>query len=188
VACLLEQVSHCRRPCTPRTDIGLKPVLSKKQETILFLFALSSLNTRQPPTSQIPVFPTSLPLGRQLHRAPNTIPLQVGESGASNASRLKEYRLLRGVILDTPSLFWWLTFIVGASHMHESLLVRDTLYLMQGISGKYVRFSSLKENEKNLVFSVDSVSQNLCNKTRSLTALPEDYNISLNTSPYTPSR
>jgi gamma-tubulin complex component 3 len=51
--------------------------------------------------------------------------------------------------------------------MHESLLVRDTLYLMQGISGKYVRFSSLKENEKNLIFVVDSVSQNLCNKTRS---------------------
>jgi gamma-tubulin complex component 3 len=45
--------------------------------------------------------------------------------------------------------------------MDESLLVRDTLYLMQGISGKYVRFSSLKEDEKNLAFGGDSVSWNL---------------------------
>lgn len=51
--------------------------------------------------------------------------------------------------------------------MNESLLVRDTLYLMQGISGKYVRFSSLKEDEKNLAFGGDSVSWNLYNNTRS---------------------
>lgn len=117
-----------------------QPVLSRKQESILFLFALSSLNTRQPPTIQIPVLTTSFPSRRQVQQqSPNNISSLIGEDGASSASRLKEYRLLKGV-----------------SHMNESLLVRDTLYLMQGISGKYVRFSSLKDDEKNLVFGGDS--------------------------------
>lgn len=76
----------------------------------------------------------------------------------SNASRLKEYRLLKGATSNNLSSSWVADIYQGVSHMDESLLVRDTLYLMQGISGKYVRFSSLKEDEKNLAFGGDSVS------------------------------
>jgi len=46
----------------------------------------------------------------------------------------------------------------GISYLNEKLLIRDTLYLMQGISGKYVKFSSLNEDDKRLDFPTNSVS------------------------------
>ncbi|KAH9482698.1 Gamma-tubulin complex component 3 [Psilocybe cubensis] len=61
------------------------------------------------------------------------------ETMYSTASRLREFRIQRGI-----------------SFLSEHLLVRDTLFLMQGISGKYVRFASSKDDEKTLVFSSDS--------------------------------
>lgn len=51
--------------------------------------------------------------------------------------------------------------LVGAQHMAESHLVRDTLYLMQGISGKYIKFAPSKEDVKTLVFTADVVSVSL---------------------------
>lgn len=55
-----------------------------------------------------------------------------------------------------------MSFIVlnglGRSHLPEHLLLRDTLYLLQGISGKYVRFASKGESDSNnLVFVDDTV-------------------------------
>lgn len=47
--------------------------------------------------------------------------------------------------------------MAGTFHLNESLLIRDTLYLMQGISGKYVRFASSSQQDKRLVFPSDSV-------------------------------
>lgn len=49
--------------------------------------------------------------------------------------------------------------ITGRPHLHEDLLLRDTLYLLQGISGKYIRLSVSDNPEQNkLVFVEDSVS------------------------------
>lgn len=47
----------------------------------------------------------------------------------------------------------------GRRHLPEHLLLRDTLYLLQGISGKYVHLS-LSDNgaQPKLVFVEDSVS------------------------------
>jgi gamma-tubulin complex component 3 len=50
-------------------------------------------------------------------------------------------------------------FITGRPHLLEHLLLRDTLYLLQGISGKYVRLSVSDDPEQNqLIFVEDSVS------------------------------
>lgn len=48
----------------------------------------------------------------------------------------------------------------GRPHIPEQLILRDTLYLLQGISGKYVQFSVSKDTEQNkeLVFAEDPVS------------------------------
>ncbi len=48
----------------------------------------------------------------------------------------------------------------GQPHIPEHLILRDTLYLLQGISGKYVQFSVTKDAEQNkeLIFAEDPVS------------------------------
>lgn len=48
----------------------------------------------------------------------------------------------------------------GRPHLAESLLLRDTLYVLQGISGKYVRLSENTESdeESKLIFVDDPVS------------------------------
>lgn len=76
----------------------------------------------------------------------------------SNASRLREFRIQKGSSsVFGLKLIILLNLSTGISYFSESLLVRDTLFLMQGISGKYVRFASSKDDEKTLVFSSDSV-------------------------------
>ena len=54
----------------------------------------------------------------------------------------------------------WLSACIGRPHIPEQLVLRDTLYLLQGISGKYVQFSVNKDTEQNkeLVFVDDPVS------------------------------
>lgn len=42
------------------------------------------------------------------------------------------------------------------SHLPESVLLRDALYLLQGISGKFVRFSLTKEEENRILFVEDA--------------------------------
>ena len=44
----------------------------------------------------------------------------------------------------------------GKPHLPEEALIRDALYILQGISGRYVRFVD-EGNEKQLVFSDDPV-------------------------------
>ena len=50
------------------------------------------------------------------------------------------------------------TAFIGVSHLPEPLLFRDALYLMQGISGKYVRFVLPDNGDKRIVFGNDHVS------------------------------
>jgi len=73
--------------------------------------------------------------------------------------------------------------------LNESLLVRDTLYLMQGISGKYVRFAISQASDKTLVFTSDPVY--ILSKNKSLLQMNvelslESSNIAFNASPCTP--
>jgi gamma-tubulin complex component 3 len=48
---------------------------------------------------------------------------------------------------------------IGKGHVTEHLLLRDTLYLLQGISGKYVKFSLEDEvySPNRLIFLEDQV-------------------------------
>jgi gamma-tubulin complex component 3 len=63
-------------------------------------------------------------------------------------------------LVDSAQLLLSDTYrFLGRPHLPEHLLLRDTLYLLQGISGKYVRFSIQDdpEQENKLVFMDDSV-------------------------------
>lgn len=48
---------------------------------------------------------------------------------------------------------------IGCPHIQEFSLLRDALYLLQGISGKHVRFATSKdgEAEMSLLFTEDTV-------------------------------
>ena len=79
---------------------------------------------------------------------------------------------------------------LGRPHLPENLLLRDTLYLLQGISGKYVRFSAQddSETENKLLFVEDSVRIRGNNKKEKTSPQPPEtcYFISnkgINTSP-----
>lgn len=48
---------------------------------------------------------------------------------------------------------------LGVPVLPEHLLLRDTLYLLQGISGKYVQFSRESEDKNSVIFVGDPVSQ-----------------------------
>lgn len=51
------------------------------------------------------------------------------------------------------------TASIGISHLPEPLLFRDALYLMQGISGKYVHFVLPDDGDKRIVFGNNLVSE-----------------------------
>jgi hypothetical protein len=56
-------------------------------------------------------------------------------------------------------------YIIGRPCLSESLILRDTLYLLQGISGKHVQFSNSQDNQNTLIFVDDAVrSHLLCNE------------------------
>jgi gamma-tubulin complex component 3 len=48
---------------------------------------------------------------------------------------------------------------IGSPHIQELALLRDALYLLQGISGKHVRFAKGKDGEveMSLVFTENAV-------------------------------
>ncbi|KAG1755711.1 gamma-tubulin complex, component 3 [Suillus lakei] len=116
-----------------------QPVLSRKPESLLFLYSLAS-SPRQP-ASILPTFPA--PHSRRATRkqkycvnialVPVCVPLSPAcETKCSSADE-------------------------GRHHLPEHLLLRDTLYLLQGISGKYVHLSlSDKDAQPKLVFVEDS--------------------------------
>ena len=77
--------------------------------------------------------------------------------GRSIADKLKEFRAVQGADL----------FVKCVSHsdarlgipvLPEHLLLRDTLYLLQGISGKCVQFSRESEDKNSVIFVGDPVS------------------------------
>ncbi|KAJ7904561.1 gamma-tubulin complex, component 3 [Mycena olivaceomarginata] len=118
-----------------------QPVLSRKHASILFLQSLASSSSR-PATVFLPTLAPPPP--SRISASPSPVDVHVSRlpRGKSKADILREYRLK-----------------IGRPHLSEHLLLRDTLYLLQGISGKYVRFSIQgddPEMENKLVFMDDS--------------------------------
>ncbi|KAI0036752.1 gamma-tubulin complex DGRIP91/SPC98 component [Vararia minispora EC-137] len=132
-----------------------QPVLSRKHDSLLFLYTLASSSLRTPST--VPSFLPSLAPASRARTTSAASPaidstIMVGITGKTNAQILHEYRT------KTRKL-----------HMPESIILRDTLYLLQGISGKYVRFSgsSGETPGQQLVF-VDPSSNSIATPTKEL--------------------
>lgn len=137
----------CRAPATP-IDANIQPLLDKKQESIAFLYSLASAAA---PPKLIPVSLPSLapPPSRDIATSPisPSTPRLATQSLSSKAQLLRDYRKSRGY-----------------AHISERLLLRDALYLLQGISGKYVKISTSKEDDNDrVVFLEDSVGDRLSN-------------------------
>ncbi|KAJ7180143.1 gamma-tubulin complex, component 3 [Mycena crocata] len=117
-----------------------QPVLSRKHASILFLHSLASSSSR-PTTGFLPTLAPPPPSRILTSPSPIDPPVSRLPKGKSKADILREYRLK-----------------TGRPYLPEHLLLRDTLYLLQGISGKYVRFSIQDdpEMENKLVFVDDS--------------------------------
>ncbi|KAF9057610.1 gamma-tubulin complex DGRIP91/SPC98 component [Panaeolus papilionaceus] len=117
-----------------------QPVLSRKQEAILFLFTLSSLDL---PHASLPQLHSPLTTGTKARA--DVKPTQSGHlppdrqvKSISKAQSLKDFLQHKDI-----------------SRIDESLLIRDALYLMQGISGMYIRFTAPRGNSKGLVFECE---------------------------------
>ncbi|KAI0698533.1 gamma-tubulin complex DGRIP91/SPC98 component [Cerioporus squamosus] len=124
-----------------------QPVLNRKHASLQFLLSLASTPAPTPlATSFLPSLappPPARPSSRLTSKTTSPVdgrPLPRGPKGKSKADILREYRLQ-----------------MGQPHIPEHLILRDTLYLLQGISGKYVQFSVTKDAEQNkeLVFAED---------------------------------
>ncbi|KAJ7047325.1 gamma-tubulin complex DGRIP91/SPC98 component [Mycena alexandri] len=117
-----------------------QPVLSRKHASILFLQSLASSSSRPTPAFLPTLAPPPPP---RISPIPSPVepPVSRLPRGKSKADILREYRQK-----------------IGRPHLPEHLLLRDTLYLLQGISGKYVRFSLQDDPdvENKLVFMDDS--------------------------------
>ncbi|KAI0080887.1 gamma-tubulin complex DGRIP91/SPC98 component [Panus rudis PR-1116 ss-1] len=121
-----------------------QPILSRKNASLQFLYSLAA--SPQAPSVTPQVLPTlALP---SVSRPASTIPSPADPSpvqpipkGKTQAELLKEYRRR----YEKP-------------HLSEYLLLRDALYLLQGISGKYVYFSAGKDPEatNQVIFRDDS--------------------------------
>ena len=77
--------------------------------------------------------------------------------GRSIADKLKEFRSVQGTHFRVKDASHPNTPL-GVPVLPEHLLLRDTLYLLQGISGKYVQFSRESEDKNSVIFVGDPVS------------------------------
>ncbi|EKM59180.1 uncharacterized protein PHACADRAFT_205357 [Phanerochaete carnosa HHB-10118-sp] len=124
-----------------------QPVLSRKHASLSFLHALGTTpapSTRSPaalPVLTLPPQPRAPSRLRETAPTPaQSLPAAGRPKGKSRADTLREYRAK-----------------IDRQHLPESALLRDTLYLLQGISGKHVQFASINDPESNqLIFKDDS--------------------------------
>ncbi|KAI6003973.1 gamma-tubulin complex, component 3 [Pisolithus albus] len=121
-----------------------QPVLTRKHEALVFLDALASspypnqhvpsgdfLASLQPPRTTVPpISPTS-----DSQAPPRSL------IGKSKAELLREYR----------------TRSEGHSHLSENFLIKDTLYLLQGISGKYIQLSTSEQDDQSKLIFADDI-------------------------------
>ncbi|KAF9247030.1 gamma-tubulin complex, component 3 [Melanogaster broomeanus] len=122
-----------------------QPVLSRKHEFLLFLHSLASESSPRSSATATPFLatlrpPSTRPASTTLPSPADPPVRQQQPKGMSKAELLREYRIR-----------------TGRPHLPEHLLLRDTLYLLQGISGKYVQLSfSDQEGLNKLVFADDT--------------------------------
>ncbi|CCL99413.1 uncharacterized protein FIBRA_01431 [Fibroporia radiculosa] len=120
-----------------------QPVLSRKHASLQFLHALSLSSklsaTSQPFLPSLAPPPPTRPTSNANTPADSSPPARLPK-GKSKADVLREYRSK-----------------IGRPHLPEHLILRDTLYLLQGISGKYVHFAPSIDPDGNneLVFTDD---------------------------------
>ncbi|CEL61828.1 Gamma-tubulin complex component 3 homolog OS=Xenopus laevis GN=tubgcp3 PE=1 SV=1 [Rhizoctonia solani AG-1 IB] len=142
-------------------------ILSRKHASLLFLHSLSSANPTSPGDS-VPQLLPLLALPRPSSRTTNgtrsradsisptaNLPPQTtfpgGTKPRTKAEILKEYRTK-----------------ANRSYLPEDLLLRDVLYLLQGISGKYVRFDSSKSKDEQYVVFAEDATHSIPPPTRTL--------------------
>ncbi|TFK55684.1 gamma-tubulin complex DGRIP91/SPC98 component [Heliocybe sulcata] len=117
-----------------------QPILSRKYASLLFLYTLASSSR---PSSSRAFLPALVPPPPTRPRTTTPTPVTPSSAkpykGKSKAELLREYRAKTE----------------GYPTLPEHLLLRDTLYLLQGISGKYVQFVSDSDNGKRVVFKED---------------------------------
>ncbi|KAG6816919.1 hypothetical protein H0H87_001621 [Tephrocybe sp. NHM501043] len=120
-----------------------QPVLSRKHASVLFLLTLASSNQSQSSTSFLPSLAPLPPSRKPMTSSPvEPIPTRARQPrGKSKAELLREYRAK-----------------TGHSQLPEYLLLRDALYLLQGISGTFIRFSfhDSADTDNTLVFVGDA--------------------------------
>ena len=163
---LHKQVRSCAAWPRPFDDIPncLQSVISKQTEIVSFLAAMS----RTPSSSRPPTSHSRLTTSQSKSRQPSirtpTLPVPPplpSAAGKSKAELLKEWRKSKG---QTP--------------ISEVQLLRDAIYLLQGISGTYIKFSQ-EENDDRIIFLDDPVSNRallslLCSHTlRTTPSLPQ---------------
>ncbi|KAF8757744.1 Gamma-tubulin complex DGRIP91 SPC98 component [Rhizoctonia solani] len=83
---------------------------------------------------------------------------------------LPDHPLVRRMELDQERIASALQQLTkaGRSHLSEDLLLRDVLYLLQGISGKYVRFDNSKSKDEQYVVFVEDGAHSIPPPTRTL--------------------
>ncbi|KAG8218482.1 Spc98 family-domain-containing protein [Butyriboletus roseoflavus] len=116
-----------------------QPVLARKHEALLFIYALAS----SPRTHSTPFLATLQPPST---RPPSAAPSPVDPTPPARTS-------LPNLALSPHS-----PTQQARARLPEHLLLRDTLYLLQGISGKYVQLAVSDQDDLNkLVFLDDTV-------------------------------
>ncbi|KAI9574841.1 gamma-tubulin complex, component 3 [Boletus coccyginus] len=124
-----------------------QPVLSRKHEALLFLYALAS-SPRPPPA---PFLATLRPPAT---RPPSTSPSPAEPrppKQKSKADTLRDHRAR-----------------TAQARIPEYLLLRDTLYLLQGISGKYVQLAFSDQDDINKLVFLDDTRYTIPSPVRSL--------------------
>ncbi|KAL5527235.1 hypothetical protein ACEPAG_6026 [Sanghuangporus baumii] len=119
------------------------PLLERKDVVIQFLYSLATSQQSRP--TSVTSLPSLAP-PRTIRVASNPSPIPDGnvssrkQSGRSKADILRRYRAK-----------------IGRTQLSEEALLRDALYILQGISGKYVKLveGEGKNLESRLVFSDD---------------------------------
>lgn len=125
-------------------------MLARKHSSLLFLYSLatSPRPSRLAPTSLPSLAPP--PPSHPSSASPSPIsPSQRQPKGKSRADLLREYRRREGERRSGALRLLLTLVLLGRPHLPENLILRDTLYLLQGISGRYVSFAP--GDETNLV-------------------------------------
>ncbi|KAI6151939.1 gamma-tubulin complex, component 3 [Pisolithus tinctorius] len=120
-----------------------QPVLTRKHDALVFLHALASSPR---PNQHVPASDFLASLRPPQNTVRSISPISDSQlpprsqKGKSKAELLREYRAR-----------------TGHSHLSENFLIKDTLYLLQGISGKYIQLStSDQDDQSKLIFADDT--------------------------------